>query len=135
MNAPGSPSSALQMRYFSSLLDCVGELPLDAGREAGAAAAADARVGDLLDDPLGRLLGERHARGLVAAAREVVVDGLGVDDADVAQRDARLLLVEADVVPVADALAGLRVLVEEAARPAAPPLRCSLDDLGDVLWA
>ena len=54
------------------------------------------------------------ARGLVAAARQVLVEALGVDDADVAQRDARLLrLVEGDVVRAGDALAGGRVDVEQ----------------------
>ena len=48
MNAPGSPSSALQMMYFSSLLDCEANFHFTPGREAGAAAAADARVGDRL---------------------------------------------------------------------------------------
>ena len=109
------------MMYFSSLRRLARELPLDARREAGAAAAADARVGDLLDDPLGRLLGEHHARGLVAAARHVLVDALGVDDADVAQGDARLLRVEVDVVPVADALAGLRGPCRGTSRPARRP--------------
>ena len=112
-------------------LGLVGELPLDARGEPGAAAAADARVGDLFDDPLGRLLRERHPGGLVPADGDVRVDGLGIDDADVAQRDARLQLVEADVVPVADALAGLLVLVEEPLDRRAA-LEVLLDDLGDV---
>ena len=43
MNAPGSPSSALQMTYFSSPVACCwAKLPLHAGGEAGAAAAAQA---------------------------------------------------------------------------------------------
>ncbi len=115
-------------------LALIGELPLDARGEAGAAAAADARVGDLLDDPLGRLLAESHARGLVAAARQILLDALGIDDAHVAQGDARLLLVEADLVPVADARAGLGVLVEELLdRRAALEVLC--DDRADVLGA
>ena len=53
MNAPGSPSSALQTTYLRSpgLLATV--RPLHAGRVAGAAAAAQPAAGDLLDD-LGR---------------------------------------------------------------------------------
>ena len=113
------------------VLGLAGELPLDAGREPGAAAAAQARVGDLFDDPLGRLLGERHPGGLVTADGEVGVDGLGVDHPDVAERDARLQPVEPDVVPVADALAGLRVLVEELLDRLAA-LEVPLDDRGDV---
>ena len=132
MNAPGSPSSPLQMRYFSSPGLLCGERPLRAGREPRAAAAADARVGDALDDPLGRLLGQREARGLVAAAREALLDALRVDDPDVAQGDARLLLVEADLVPVAHDLAGRRVLVHELLDGHAV-LEVLVDDLLDVL--
>ena len=51
MNAPGSPSSALQMRYFCSAAALQGELPLLARREPAAAAAAKPagldRVADL----------------------------------------------------------------------------------------
>ncbi|OPZ46054.1 MAG: hypothetical protein BWY94_00921 [Actinobacteria bacterium ADurb.BinA094] len=112
-------------------LALVGELPLDAGREPGAAAAADARVGDLLDDLLLGHRRERRARRLVAAAGEVLVEALRVDHAHVAQGDARLGLVEPDVVPVADALAGLGVLVEEALHRTAVP-EVLVDHLGHV---
>ena len=52
MNAPGSPSSPLQMMYLTSPGDGRGELPLHARGEAGAAAAAQAGGEDLLDDLL-----------------------------------------------------------------------------------
>ena len=44
MNAPGSPSSALQHDVFLVGLCCGGQLPLPAGGEAGAAAAAQAGI-------------------------------------------------------------------------------------------
>ena len=53
---PLSPSSALQTMYFWSA-GCVEHgAPLDAGREPGAAAAAQAGVDHLLDDRRGRHL-------------------------------------------------------------------------------
>ena len=55
--------------------------PLQAGRVAGAAPAAQAAADDLVDD-LGRgHLGQRRLQRLVAAAGEVVVQVLGVDPA------------------------------------------------------
>ena len=44
MNAPGSPSSALQMTYFSLLAGLGDGAPLQAGGVAGAAAAAQAAL-------------------------------------------------------------------------------------------
>ena len=124
MNAPGSPSSPLQMMYLIVARRGRGELPLHARREAGAAAAAQAGGEDLLDDLLRRHRRERLARGLVAAPRQVLVQALRVDDADVAQGDAVLRLVERDVVGAGDALAGGGVDVQQL-----------LDDLtaGEVL--
>ena len=55
MKAPGSPSSALQTTNFV-LARCLGDRPpLQAGRVAGAAAAAQAAARDLVDD-----FGRRH---------------------------------------------------------------------------
>jgi len=89
------------------------ELPLHPGGKAGPAAAADAGVGDLGDHRLGGHRGERPLRRRVAAAGAGLGEVLGVDDADVAQGDARLGAVEADLVPVGDGGAGGRVLVDE----------------------
>ena len=58
---PLSPSSALQTMYFAVAGRIEHRLPLDAGREARAAAAAQARFGDLLDD-----VGRRHRDGVLA---------------------------------------------------------------------
>ena len=68
----------------------MGELPLHAGREARAAAAAQARLEHLVDDLLGRHLEEHLLDRLVAVARDVVLDLLGVDHAAVPEDDAVL---------------------------------------------
>ena len=74
MNAPGSPSSALQRTYFVVVVLLLREAPLHAGGEAGAAAAAQAGGLHLVDDLLGRHLGEHLGQGLVAVAGDVLVD-------------------------------------------------------------
>ena len=71
-----------------------GKVPLRAGGEARAAAAAQTAVGDELDDLRRRHLGQTFAERLIAVHRDVFVDDLGVDDTAVAQRHALLLLVE-----------------------------------------
>ena len=75
----------------------LGELPLHAGREARAAAAAKAGLEHFVDDLLRRHLEEDLLDRLVAVARDVVLDLLGVDHAAVTEDDAVLLLVEWDV--------------------------------------
>ena len=98
---PLSPSSALQTMYFWSR--CVVEhgLPLDAGREAGAAAAAQAGLGDFLDD-----LGRRHRQGLAQALqpvmRFVVVERHRIDDAAAREGEPRLLREERDFLGIAE---------------------------------
>ena len=89
-----------------------GEFPLHAGREARAAAAAKAGLQDLLDDILGLHLEEHLLDRLVAVARNVVIDLLGVDHAAVAEDDAVLLLVERDVRLGDQLLRLLRVIAE-----------------------
>ena len=89
-----------------------GEFPLHAGREARAAAAAKAGLQDLLDDVLGLHLEEHLLHRLVAVARNVVLDLLGVDHAAVAEDDAVLLLVERDVRLGDKLLRLLRVIAE-----------------------
>ena len=74
------------------------EEPLLAGRETGAAAAAQTGIGDDLDDLFGGHFGEHLAQRLIAVHGDILVDAFGVDDAAVAQRDALLLGVEDGVV-------------------------------------
>ena len=85
MNAPGSPSSALQMRYFCAAGVSEGDLPLLPGGEARAAAAAqpggDHRVADLLAGHGG----ERPGRGGEAAGGQRRVQGGRIDQAAVVE--------------------------------------------------
>ncbi len=76
----------------------LGQVPLHPGREARAAAAAQAGGLELLDDLVGLHLEEGLLEAGIAVARDVLVDVLGVDHAAVAQDDAELLLVELDVL-------------------------------------
>ena len=73
----------------------VGELPLQAGGETGAAPAPETGGLYYVDDLLGRdLLRKDLAQGGVAVHTDVLVDALRVDDAAVAQSDALLVLIE-----------------------------------------
>ena len=67
-------------------------LPLDAGREARAAAAAQAGLSDLLDD--GRGIGQRLRETLVAVVRAVIVERPRIDDAAAGEGEPRLPLEE-----------------------------------------
>ena len=88
-NVPLSPSSALQTMYFCSPRRIVHRLPLDAGREAGAAAAAQAGLRHFFDD-LGRRHRQRLRQPLVAAERAVVLERHRIDEAAARERQARL---------------------------------------------
>ncbi len=80
MNAPGSPSSALQMTYFLSPPALAGEAPLQAGGVAGAAAAAQAAA-DVISSrtSAGVISVSARPQRPVAAGRDIVVEALGVD--------------------------------------------------------
>ena len=68
MNAPGSPSSALQITYFVRA-GCLGDgRPLQAGRVAGTAAAAQPAACHLVDD-IGRLHRRQRRRSAPATRR------------------------------------------------------------------
>ena len=131
MKAPGSPSSPLQMMYLTSPGDGARTSIWPVGKPAPPR-PAQARGEDLVDDLVGRHRRERLARGLVAAARQVLVEILRVDDAAVAQRDPRLLAVERDVVCAGDPRAGVGVHVEQLLDDGAAG-EVLLDDALDVL--
>ncbi len=90
-----------------------GELPFQAGRKAGAAAAAQTRLLHLVDDLYIRHL-QQGARGAqVAVAGDVVVDRLRVDQALVAQGARHLEGEKGDFGLAGDDLFGGRVLVKQ----------------------
>jgi hypothetical protein len=66
---PESPSSALQTMYFWVPARFQHGVPLDPGREGGAAAAAQAGIGHGLHDG-GRLHRQRVAQAAVAVMRQ-----------------------------------------------------------------
>ena len=90
---PLSPSSALQTMYFCAALVRRHRLPFDAGRKAGAAAAAQARSLHRLDD-LRRLERQRALQALVAAMGAVIVERARIDDAAAREGQPRLPLEE-----------------------------------------
>ena len=76
-------------------------LPLDAGRESRAAAAAQARLGDLFDDAAG--IGQRFGEPFVAVMGFVVVERARIDDAAAGEGEAGLFLEERMLLRRADA--------------------------------
>ena len=70
-------------------------LPLDPGREAGAAAAAQSRLGDLLDDCRGSHR-QRPLQAGIAAMSAVIVERTRIDDAAAGEGEPRLPLEERD---------------------------------------
>ena len=70
------------------------ELPLHAGRETCAAAAADAGIQHRLNDLVGGHLGQHLAQPLIAAASNVFINIFRIDHAAVAQGDANLLFIK-----------------------------------------
>ncbi len=87
MNVPGSLSSALQQMYFGFGRLLVDELPLHAGRKAGAPAPAQPRALDGVDD-----LVRRHPQGLAQPGVASLLFQVGVEServllADVADED------------------------------------------------
>jgi len=107
------------------------EAPLLAGGEAGTATAAEPGALDLVDDPLRIVVDEHLREGPVAATGEIVVDRGRVDEAVDVTHDARLPLVEGDVLLESHALAAGGVHVEETLDDAVAD-HAGLDDLGDV---
>ena len=87
MNAPGSPSSPLQMTNFLVPCALCDGRPLQPGRVARSAAAPQARPRDLLDDADRRHRGQRVDEGEVAVGGDVLLDPLRVDPAAVLEDD------------------------------------------------
>ena len=98
---------------FVGGVELAGDFPLQSGREAGAAAAAQAAGLDV-GEHLGAVALQAVGQGLVAVAGDVLQDVLRIDETAVAERDAHLLAVEIHVLGVTDVGAGGRVLVEQA---------------------
>ena len=92
---------------------CGRERPLFAGREARAAAAAQAGFRYLINHVLRRHIEERLFKRLVAVAGDVLVDHIRIDRAAVAQHNAELLLVEIDAFD-GDVDLALFLIVEQA---------------------
>ena len=131
MNAPGSPFVGVADDVLGEILRAPGELPLQAGEEAGAAAAAQPGVFHLAHHVLGRHLVQHLAQRSVTVAGDVLVDAFRVDEAAVAEGDADLFAVEGDVVVQRQGLVLDRLLVGQAFDRAALEQRL-LDHLGDV---
>ncbi len=84
------------------------ELPLAAGRETGAASAAEPRLRDLPDDLLRRPPRQHPGGPRIRSVRDPVLEALRIDDPTVAQHEPHLMLVEGDVLLEWDDLAGVR---------------------------
>ena len=117
MNAPGSPSSALQIRYLIRTGRLDRHVPLDARGEARAAAAPEARGLDHIDRLLGAHGREDLLGRLVPAAGDIGIDVLGVHFAAVGKHDLDLFIMEGVVVvlhePVGDRRAAHDMLVHD----------------------
>ena len=92
-----------------------GELPLQAGGEAGATPAPKAGILDGVDDLLGvHLVFQDVAQGHIAVGADVLVNGLGVDDAAVTQGDTGLVLIELGLTEGGDGVTPVALHVEQA---------------------
>ena len=102
-----------------------------AGGEAAAASAPQSGRLDLVEHLLGRHLEQRLGQRRIAAADDVAVDALGVDEAVQAKDEGGLVLVEGDLVLMEDPPAVV-VLVEQPVDDLVLQDRLG-DDLGDVV--
>ena len=103
-----------------------GHGPFLAGGKSAAAAAAELRLRDFVDDPLRIALLEHFGQGLEAAVVEILFHALGIDHAVVPQGHAALAIEEGHVAVELEELPADRLaLAPPGARPAWPPRRCS----------
>ena len=119
---PLSPSSALQTMYFGRAAGLRHGPPFDAGREAGAAAAAQARLDHLGDDRF-RTERQRALEALVAAMRAVILERARVDHAAAREGQAGLAL-------ASQGISSGRRAAADAARPQAIASSSDRDVLG-----
>ena len=134
MNAPGVALVGVADDVLRRRLLMAVSLPLEAGRETRAAAAAQAGLLDLVDHLLRRHLGEHLRQRLVAAQGQVVVDVLRVDDAAVAQRDPHLLAEEVRVAEDTEEPVVQVVLLYHQPRDRLALDQMLLDDLRHIVF-
>ena len=75
-----------------------GQFPFLSGREARAAAAAEAGSQNGIDDLIRCHFGQNFAQGFIAAGADVFIDVFRIDHAAVAQRDTGLFLVKVCII-------------------------------------
>ena len=91
MNAPGSPSSALQITYFFAPCDFATVLHFSpVGKPAPP--AAQTAFHDRVDEVFRRHFVQRLMQSLVTVRREVAFDPFGIHDAAVGEDDGQLFL-------------------------------------------
>ncbi len=93
-------------------VELAGDLPLHAGRETGAAAAAKSGGLDIRQH-VQAVPFQTVRQGLVAVTGNVLQDVFRVDETAVPQRDPDLFPVELHVLGIGDVPAGRRILVQE----------------------
>ena len=114
MNAPGSPSSALQITYFGLTGALRHQLPFHAGRETRAAAPAQAAGFDFGDDLFGLHRGEHLAQRGITVAGDVFLDVFRVNQAAIFEDDLLLFGEESEIALGGDDIGGDVVLAAAA---------------------
>ena len=99
-------------------VELAGDLPFHAGREAGAATAAETGCLDVRED-LQAVPFQAVRQGFVAITGDVFQDVFRIDETAVPEGDPELLPVEFHVLGIGDMLPGGRILVQQALHLAA----------------
>ncbi len=86
MNAPGSPSSPLQMTYLVASARCPNDTPFRPGREPGAATSAQSTPGDLVDHLVGLEFHQAPTQRPEAVVTEVLLQVQRVEVAEMLRR-------------------------------------------------